>query len=394
MQESLTNILNGLKSLAPLGANAVHRRALSIVRAEINAQAGERIEPLCDQEPWPPPYQRMERKEESLSFSEVYHEYRHDDRRRSIFLDPIESLAAHFVDYYTDRVDALEFRHTKGDDAKIAAAAREMAIEHLRNNNALVSVLHVAARNRREVIDSLRSLAHQLETTARAEAAEFKGIGLLGREICTLIKTETSGAPVWFDNGKTLKQMSRDVYSCIDSDACCPNEAYTKYGNWDLRVIWVDDGNIMHSPPIPPPPFVQFPWDNHCPVFPAPVAGTVTSDFGWRQYPAGQTDFHPGMDIAAPAGTPVLAPVGGTIVYLKRAGANFNYGVIILTGNQVRTYWHIDPAANVQDGQVIAAGTLIGTIADQGNASHLHFALNNTSDWQDRRAANAADPCP
>ena len=48
--------------------------------------------------------------------------------------------------------------------------------------------------------------------------------------------------------------------------------------------------------------------------WPLPVAGTITSPQGYRTDPiTGETSYHSGTDIAAPAGSPILAAADGTV---------------------------------------------------------------------------------
>lgn len=49
--------------------------------------------------------------------------------------------------------------------------------------------------------------------------------------------------------------------------------------------------------------------------WPLPVAGSITSPFGYRTDPlTGEVSYHTGTDIAAPNGTPILAAADGTVV--------------------------------------------------------------------------------
>lgn len=138
---------------------------------------------------------------------------------------------------------------------------------------------------------------------------------MLVNETCTPV-SEEAGATRWKENGTVLEQQFRQVYRCIAEDVCCENEAYSKSGPWTWREVWCDGGNPVVPPPTLPPPFQPFPWQNACQVFPGPVNGTVSSDWGWRTI-GGNLDFHPGTDIAVPVGTQVLAAAGGTVVHLN-----------------------------------------------------------------------------
>ncbi len=108
---------------------------------------------------------------------------------------------------------------------------------------------------------------------------------------------------------------------------------------------------------------------------------------------------HLGVDVFAPAGTIVHAPLGGTVAfYENRTGALDYGGMVILRhetpqGDAFHTlYGHLDPdsCAGLQDGQQIAAGEAFAKFgADDCNggwAPHLHFQLALTlagmgTDW-------------
>jgi murein DD-endopeptidase MepM/ murein hydrolase activator NlpD len=106
-----------------------------------------------------------------------------------------------------------------------------------------------------------------------------------------------------------------------------------------------------------------------------PVAGTMTSPFGFRMR-GWSPDLHKGVDVSADEGTPVKAMQGGTVV---RAGEMPGYGlaVILQHGRSVRTvYGHLSRVA-VKSGARVRGGQLIGNVGHTGNATgpHLHFEV-------------------
>src|SRR5262245_16036071 len=109
-----------------------------------------------------------------------------------------------------------------------------------------------------------------------------------------------------------------------------------------------------------------------------PVRGAVNSEFGNRPSPwtAGNTEFHAGLDIKADRGTPVRAPAAGSVVH---AGAATEYGtaVVLEHTDGVRTlYGHLSKV-NVQPGQKVDRGMVIGFTGNTGRSTgpHLHYEV-------------------
>ncbi len=380
-----------VRALGTFGANSVHRRILSLLASELNIPdgAGTRCRP--DVDGCRPDHCRRG----SFAFADAVAEVREDDRRRSVLLDPEEALASHLVDLYVGRLDVLEARSVSRE---VQTRAQAKAIDYIRNHYPIVTINRVAARSDHEVVESLRVLLHDCERRlkeGRAIAESERGIyelhGVL-REECQHISTE-SGATRWLENGTILQKLFREVYTCIDKDACCGNGAYTKYGNWDWREVWRDTGKPNQPPPTPPPDFVPYPWDNHCKVFPSPVDGRVTSDYGWRNI-NGETKFHQGIDVAVGVGTTVVAYAAGTVVHLNFSGAEG--GVILRDGDRISQYWHIDPRAGLKVGDRIEADGVVGTVAYRPDGPHLHWAVYDPpgGDWTKKSPENSLDPCP
>ncbi|MDE3179637.1 MAG: M23 family metallopeptidase [Acidobacteriota bacterium] len=109
-----------------------------------------------------------------------------------------------------------------------------------------------------------------------------------------------------------------------------------------------------------------------------PVEGEVTDWFGERVDPfSGMESFHPGVDIAAPSGTPVRATADGIVVEAGREEAGYGNEVLIDHGFGISTrYGHLR-RIYVVDGQEVKKGQIIGAVGMTGRATgpHLHYEV-------------------
>lgn len=104
---------------------------------------------------------------------------------------------------------------------------------------------------------------------------------------------------------------------------------------------------------------------------------TITSPFGGRQDPTGTAgDFHDGLDMAAPGGTPIMAARGGKVVESSFHPSAGNH-VIIQHDNGYYTYYMHMREPGVAAGKTVSAGEVIGMVGTTGNSTgdHLHFGV-------------------
>lgn len=111
------------------------------------------------------------------------------------------------------------------------------------------------------------------------------------------------------------------------------------------------------------------------PLYP-PVAGWESAPFGPRAHPiTGKADFHTGVDLAAPAGTPILAAYAGKIVSVASSPI---YGNTVLCdhGGIFTRYCHCE-TITAAVGDWVTAGEPIATVGSTGlsTGAHLHFEL-------------------
>ena len=114
---------------------------------------------------------------------------------------------------------------------------------------------------------------------------------------------------------------------------------------------------------------LQFAW---------PIEGRVSGLFGRRRVFNGQARRpHSGMDIAAPTGTEIHAPAEGIV---RGTGDYFFNGKTVFIDHGqglVTMFCHLD-RIDVQDGQIIEQGNVIGTVGATGRVTgpHLHLGVS------------------
>ncbi len=114
-----------------------------------------------------------------------------------------------------------------------------------------------------------------------------------------------------------------------------------------------------------------------------PVEGETTSEFGVRVHPIdGDLRFHAGIDIAASIGTPIYAAYDGIVIESEYDKWN-GYHIKLQHDNEIMTVYCHCEKLNVNKGEVVRAGEVIGTVGSTGSSTgpHLHFEIriNNVS---------------
>lgn len=219
-----------------------------------------------------------------------------------------------------------------------------------------------------------RPVAHQAQVPLLVVGDPSAWTALVGIPLAApigtaMIQVQVGGAPRSFDYEvrprKYLEQRLRVAPGQVDLS---PEDQarYEREREHQLKVM------ATFSSPVDVEAFAMAP----------PVPGRRSSSFGLRRTFNGKARApHSGMDIAAPAGTPVKAPLAAKVI--DTGDYFFNGGTVWLDhgGGLLTLYCHLSKTS-VRPGDVLRAGERLGAVGATGRATgpHLHWGvmLNRT----------------
>lgn len=140
-----------------------------------------------------------------------------------------------------------------------------------------------------------------------------------------------------------------------------------------------------------------------------PVDAPVTSHFRTDERPR-----HHGVDMAAEHGTEIYAASAGVVIAAECSaslgGAPYDCDVdgspevrgcgwhvkVLHSGNIATLYCHMQSRPEVETGDAVVTGQLLGHVGSSGNSSepHLHFETQVGNDHTPPRPNSAVDPIP
>jgi len=116
-------------------------------------------------------------------------------------------------------------------------------------------------------------------------------------------------------------------------------------------------------------------------IFPLKDNFRVSSKFGYRIHPVNKIKkFHYGVDLACSKGTAIYAVADGKITRSNFANGYGNFIIIRHNNGIVTAYGHLNNS-NVEKGQLVKKGDVIGYVGSTGRSTgpHLHFEVIKNS---------------
>lgn len=143
--------------------------------------------------------------------------------------------------------------------------------------------------------------------------------------------------------------------------------------------------------------------DAEAPMLIVPVEGIDAASLrgSWGEARGGGRRGHQGLDIMAPAGTPVIAAADGVVekLYFSKGGGGITLYQRSDDGRWIYYYAHLRGyASGIAEGQAVQAGEMLAYVGDTGNAgagnTHLHFAVARMAPGEGWWQGTPVDPYP
>ncbi len=213
----------------------------------------------------------------------------------------------------------------------------------------IVDRVHDLRDETRQIVESVRNARDEIE--ARKEELERTREQLEAREaeLAAVRSDKQSALSATHETAERLEGDIGDIQGQIQAQLQAAQEAAAA------------EAPTLPAGPIQGESSAGFIW---------PVNGTVSSPFGWRW-----GRMHEGIDISAPAGTPIRAVANGNVVLAAPTSGYGNYTCIDHGGGLASCYAHQSSYAITSGG--VSQGDVIGYVGCTGSCfgDHLHFEV-------------------
>jgi murein DD-endopeptidase MepM/ murein hydrolase activator NlpD len=202
-----------------------------------------------------------------------------------------------------------------------------------------------------------------------AGAAFLLGLGAALAALDGCAHTRDDGVVHALRPGENLYRLSR-YYEVSTQSIIDANDIEDPHAIPAGTRLWIP--GARRSPPDSPLRAPDLDGEARSLVFAWPVRGRVSSGFGRRR-----GRLHEGIDVSAPAGTPVRAAEAGRVIYSGDGLGAYGRAVVLRHAGLFDTVYAHNRRNLVRKGQRVARGERIAEVGSTGNATgpHLHFEI-------------------
>ncbi|MCB9813992.1 peptidoglycan DD-metalloendopeptidase family protein [Candidatus Nomurabacteria bacterium] len=286
----------------------------------------------------------------------------------------------------------LEINRTEDDIAKTEAAIGAIIrAEYKAGNESLVEL--VLEHDRLSEVWSTFGAFENIRNTLSSKVSELgtfhdlleeqRGTSLNKRKELSSLKNQYSGQSEVLVNNKqeqaklleVTKSEERTYQQLLAEQKTAQEQILKELRDFESKLQFYLDPST-----VPVPGTQVFSW---------PLASfVVTQYFGGTEFAArnasvyGGRAYHPGVDLGAPRGTPILAPLTGTVRAIGNTDAVpgcYSWGkwTLIDHANGLSTLYAHQDVIGVSPGQKVNTGDIIGYVGNTGYSTgpHLHFTV-------------------
>ncbi len=275
------------------------------------------------------------------------------------------------VDQYKAMEQRIRFMYEKGNSAYISLILDAEDFSEMLNKAEYIEEISNYDRDMlkeyQETKEAIEFLKEQLEKeeemlhSAKEEAAEKEG------EMSDLIDQKEKQIENYETDINNKEKAIKEYEAEIAAQNATIAALEAQIAQAERELADVSGNDVGETPVYGGGPF----------CWPAPSYTRISDDYGNRIHPTlGVQQFHNGIDMAAPNGSPILAAESGTVIAAAYSSTMGNY-IMINHGNGLYTIYMHASALYVSTGQTVTRGQKIAAVGSTGRSTgpHLHFSV-------------------
>lgn len=269
---------------------------------------------------------------------------------------------------YEEMKIRIRFMYEKGDQFYLDMLAGASSFGDMLNKAGYVEAISAYDRGKLNEYEENRMLIEVIKEQLEEEEASLQ-------EAKAAVEQEQNNLEILIDNkNKEITAYETDI--ATQEQAIKEYEAYIKEQDQMIASLEKALREMEGS---------KRTYDGGMFKWPAPSYTRISDSFGWRHHPIlNRQQFHNGVDMAAPGGSPILAAYDGTVVAAGYSGTMGNYIYLNHGSGLVTIYMHAS-ALYVSVGQDVSKGDKIAAVGTTGRSTgnHLHFGVRLNGSYVD-----------